>query len=159
DPDRLEAEGEKAARLFADRYVGEMKQDRLLEVCRERGYCADRGSEALVRALLEHEKRQVRGVACLALGQILRLRADEAAAKDPRRDARLRTESEKLFQRAAEKYADVKVPYRGTVAQAVKAELYELRRLAVGKPAPDVEGQDQDGKKFRLSDYKGKVVL
>jgi len=31
--------------------------------------------------------------------------------------------------------------------------------LEIGKVAPDVEGQDQDGKKFKLSDYKGKVVL
>ena len=40
-----------------------------------------------------------------------------------------------------------------------ESELYEMRHLAVGKPAPDVEGEDQDGKAFKLSDYKGKVVL
>jgi peroxiredoxin len=37
--------------------------------------------------------------------------------------------------------------------------LFELRHLAVGKQAPDIEGQDQDGKQFKLSDYRGKVVL
>jgi hypothetical protein len=30
---------------------------------------------------------------------------------------------------------------------------------AVGKEAPQVEGSDADGKKFKLSDYRGKVVL
>ena len=30
---------------------------------------------------------------------------------------------------------------------------------AVGKPAPEIAGEDIDGKKFKLSDYKGKVVL
>ena len=30
---------------------------------------------------------------------------------------------------------------------------------AVGKAAPEVKGTDQDGKHFKLSDYKGKVVL
>lgn len=28
-----------------------------------------------------------------------------------------------------------------------------------GKLAPDIEGQDQDGRQFKLSDYRGKVVL
>src|SRR6266567_1330900 len=31
--------------------------------------------------------------------------------------------------------------------------------IAVGDPAPEVEGVDADGKPVRLSDYKGKVVL
>jgi thiol-disulfide isomerase/thioredoxin len=29
----------------------------------------------------------------------------------------------------------------------------------VGRPAPEIEGEDLDGKTFKLSDYKGKVVL
>jgi hypothetical protein len=28
-----------------------------------------------------------------------------------------------------------------------------------GKPAPEIEGTDLDGKSFKLSDYRGKVVL
>ena len=31
--------------------------------------------------------------------------------------------------------------------------------LAVGTAAPDIEGEDSDGKTFKLSDYRGKVVL
>ncbi len=31
--------------------------------------------------------------------------------------------------------------------------------FAVGKKAPDFEGEDQDGKTFKLSDYRGKVVV
>jgi peroxiredoxin len=37
--------------------------------------------------------------------------------------------------------------------------LFELRQLAIGKQAPEIEGQDQDGERFKLSDYRGKVVL
>ena len=29
----------------------------------------------------------------------------------------------------------------------------------VGKAAPEIEGEDIDGEKFKLSDYRGKVVL
>ena len=31
--------------------------------------------------------------------------------------------------------------------------------LEVGNLAPEIEGDDIDGKKFKLSDYRGKVVL
>jgi peroxiredoxin len=34
-----------------------------------------------------------------------------------------------------------------------------MRNLAVGKPAPEIEGVDVDGVAFKLSDYRGKVVL
>jgi cytochrome oxidase Cu insertion factor (SCO1/SenC/PrrC family) len=30
---------------------------------------------------------------------------------------------------------------------------------AAGNPAPEIEGKDVDGKPFKLSDYRGKVVL
>ena len=30
---------------------------------------------------------------------------------------------------------------------------------AVGKPAPEIEGEDADGVRFKLSDYRGKVVM
>jgi hypothetical protein len=31
--------------------------------------------------------------------------------------------------------------------------------VAPGKPAPEIEGKDLDGVPFKLSDYRGKVVL
>jgi len=37
--------------------------------------------------------------------------------------------------------------------------LFELDHLQVGMVAPDIEAVDQDGVSFRLSDYRGKVVL
>jgi peroxiredoxin len=47
----------------------------------------------------------------------------------------------------------------GTVGESARAELFAIRHLAVGKEAADIEGSDQDGVRFRLSDYRGKVVL
>lgn len=72
--------------------------------------------------------------------------------------AALTARIETLFQRAARQYADVKFR-NGTVGETAKLELYEIRHLGIGKVAPDIEGQDQDGKQFKLSDYRGKVVL
>jgi cytochrome oxidase Cu insertion factor (SCO1/SenC/PrrC family) len=31
--------------------------------------------------------------------------------------------------------------------------------VAVGQAAPEIEGEDIDGKSFKLSDYRGKVVM
>ncbi len=43
--------------------------------------------------------------------------------------------------------------------QLAKSTIFELTKLQVGLPAPDIEGKDLDGVAFKLSDYKGKVVL
>src|SRR5262249_36100863 len=68
-------------------------------------------------------------------------------------------EAESLLERAAKKYADVKTTWEGTVGEKAKAALFEVRHLSVGKEAPDIEAEDQDGKRFKLRDYRGKVVL
>jgi hypothetical protein len=76
-----------------------------------------------------------------------------------RGEQKLPKEVEQLLERAAEKYADVKLPFRGTVGDRAKGMLFAARNLAIGKAAPEIEGEDQDSKKFKLSDYKGKVVM
>jgi peroxiredoxin len=43
--------------------------------------------------------------------------------------------------------------------EAARGYLFEMRNLAIGKVAPEIEGEDVDGKKFKLSDYRGKVVM
>jgi RNA polymerase sigma factor (sigma-70 family) len=45
------------------------------------------------------------------------------------------------------------------LAEDARAELNEIRNLAVGKPAPEITGTDIDGQPFKLSDYRGRVVL
>jgi hypothetical protein len=74
------------------------------------------------------------------------------------RRAGLARRIEALFERAATEYADVKFR-AGTVGETAKSELYEIRNLTVGKVAPDIKGKDQDGTQFKLSDYRGKVVM
>ena len=40
-----------------------------------------------------------------------------------------------------------------------EGQLFEYRNLSIGKKAPDIEGEDTNGDKFKLSDYRGKVIL
>ena len=61
--------------------------------------------------------------------------------------------------RAWLQYGEVKMPWGGPVGEQAKAELFSIRHLGVGKQSADIDGKDQDGKPFKLSDYRGKVVL
>jgi hypothetical protein len=54
---------------------------------------------------------------------------------------------------------DVKLTFGGTVGEKAKSELHEIRHLVVGRQAQQIQGDDQDGKHFKLSDYRGRVVL
>ncbi len=138
-------------------------------------------TERLLRAILEKNRsREAKGQACLALGQyksrlaeILRmLEASPDLFAGVEEDfgkeevARLRKqgpdgilkEAEAFFEKAAAEFGDVKEGSR-TLAEEAKSELFEIRTLAVGKPAPAIEGKDLDGKPMTLADFKGKVVL
>lgn len=67
-------------------------------------------------------------------------------------------EIRKLYTTAVEKYGSISTR-RGTIADSAEGALFELNNLQVGMAAPDIEGADLDGTEFKLSDYKGKVVL
>jgi hypothetical protein len=160
DAAKMDAESARYFKDFAEKYAAQMKPDRVAQLCQRLGQMGGAGGEALLRTLLEKDtRRDMQGVACLALAQSLKSRADgmpESQAKDAEK---LRQESETFFERATNKYADVKLPFRGTVGDNAKGELFELRYLSVGKEVPDVKGEDADGKEFKLSDYRGKVVM
>jgi hypothetical protein len=62
-----------------------------------------------------------------------------------------------------EQYGDEVLSERGSnrtlIREKCEGTLFEMRYLAIGKTAPDIEGEDLDGETFRLSDYRGKVVV
>jgi len=124
-------------------------------------FSEDEEKADLLRAILDRDRRRdVQATACLSLGQVLKEKADALPPDQAKSAGKLRKESEKLLERAASKFADVKSAFRDeTIGAVAKRELYELRNLAVGMKAPAVKGVDQDGKEFALSDYQGKVVL
>jgi hypothetical protein len=175
-------EASPQARAIALLLRDHLGSDKLGYACWRMSYGFHKDCETFLRTALEKSPHQeVRGTACLRLAQFLKARwhrldllkeRPEMArryqglfGKDyleelQRQDrAKAGAEVEALFERAIEKYPDVKLPYSGTVGEQARAELYEIRQLSVGKPAPEIEGQDQDGKHFKLSDYRGNVVL
>jgi hypothetical protein len=166
-----------------------VRSERIGRVCQQVAFGFHQSHEMFLRAVLElNPHKEVQGLACLSLAQLLNNRAQrldalwnlgradeveryhrvfgkefiEALERQDR--SKVAQEIESLFTRAAEKYADVKIPVvfagsGGLVGEKAESELFPIRHLAIGKPAPDIAGEDQDGKRFRLSDYRGKVVL
>jgi hypothetical protein len=159
-----------------------LRSDKLGEACRRMSYGFHKDCETFLRTVLDkNPHRDVQALACLRLAQFLNARVNRLNLLKERPEmarryeglfgkdylerlrrqdrAKAGKEAEAFFERAADKYADVKLPYGGTVGEQAKTELFEIRHLSVGKQAQDIEGLDQDGKRFKLCDYRGKVVL
>jgi hypothetical protein len=181
-PVELVGRDEARPRAFALLRRDHLRSDRLGPLCERISYglCAE--YETFLRAVLEENPhKEVRARACLALAHFLNNRAlrldlvrdQPALAREfadlygkeyldgLRRQDRAKDtgEAEALFERAARDYGDMKLPDGETVAEKAEPELFGIRHLSVGKVAPEIEGADQDGVRFKLSDYRGKVVL
>jgi hypothetical protein len=169
-------------RAFALLQRDHLLSDRLGPLCERISYGFCSQYEPFLRAVLEkNPRKEIRAQAGLGLAHFLHnrsLRLDLVRDKTAlarefadlygkeyleglmRQDrARDVAEAEALLVRATRDHGDVKLPDGETVAEKAEPELFGIRHLAVGKVAPDIEGEDQDGVKFKLSDYRGKVVL
>jgi len=136
----------------------------------------------LATVLAQSPHRETKGVACFVLAKVLSSRAtllhrlqsnfepglapllEESwgreglkALRKANVDALTRAAEDRLEQVVAN-YGDLPWTDKDLGATA-KDDLFELRNLAVGKVAPEIEGKDVDGRSFKLSDYRGKVVL
>jgi hypothetical protein len=176
--------GEDAARgqafeLIQRNHIG---SDKLGPLCQRVSYGFAKEYEAFLRAVLtKNQNKEVQAVACLSLARFLNNRAERIALckeqpelakefaglfgqaylteleqQDPEKTAK---EIEAVYERAAADYAGVALTGGETIAARAKAELFALRHLSVGKEPPQIEGEDQDGQRFKLTDYRGKVVL
>jgi hypothetical protein len=116
--------------------------------------------DALLREVAEkNPKKENQGKAVYCLGLSLMSQAEKLAKDKPDEAAKLTKEAEATFERAADKYGDVVLFRKRTVADAAKGSLFEIRHLQVGMAVPEIEADDLDGKPLKLSDYRGKVVL
>jgi thiol-disulfide isomerase/thioredoxin len=147
------------------------------------GFACPAAKRFLETALESSKSRLVRGAACLGLarsyhrlGEFIRRSKDPITRKpleewtgagmvtkfeggDPEANDR---RAEAYFKRVMDEFGDLKMPSPYTETRFAgldRGELYELRHLGVGKVAPGLEGEDVGGRKLRLGDYRGKVVV
>jgi thiol-disulfide isomerase/thioredoxin len=146
---------EKAVLLLEKHHLADA---RVSKVINDLAYSKWAGADKFLHTVLEKSpSREARGLAAYWEAYRLREKANDelgtAAGEKAAKDA------EALLQVVNEKYADLPGGRQGTLGERAKVGLYELQRLAVGHAAPDIEGVDGDGKHFKLSDYRGKVVV
>jgi thiol-disulfide isomerase/thioredoxin len=108
-------------------------------------------ADALLEELIEKGgDRGVRGSACFFL----------ANSRYERLEGKILAEVEILLERVKKEYADIRIDDEdkplGAMADAL---LFEVKYLQPGKVAPDIEGTDVNGKRMKLSDQRGKVVM
>jgi hypothetical protein len=111
--------------------------------------------EVIRQALAKTTDRQAKGQGLYRLAT--RLKTEAERADDADRD-KLNKEVEELLEQIGKDYADLQDRGR-PLGDVAKGDLEELRLLGIGKPAPEIDGEDVDGKKLKLSDYRGKVIL
>ncbi|MCS6852721.1 MAG: TlpA family protein disulfide reductase [Gemmataceae bacterium] len=101
---------------------------------------------------------EVGAQALLVLAQLFQAEADRLANSNPKAADSLARRAEGYCERILKDHGEASGAV-ARIAREAKGILYELRHLAVGKLAPDVEGTDLDDKKAKLSDFRGKVVV
>jgi hypothetical protein len=106
--------------------------------------------EPLRKLYLKSPQADLRDKAGVALAQALRQQYEKAWQDKKGNAAKVYQEAETILT------ALTKEPAKNSRAADL---LFELQKLSVGKPAPDIEAEDIDGKTFKLSDYRGKVVV
>ena len=144
-------------------------------------------AERFLRTMLnQSSSSEARGYACLGLARLLATRRSVAqkpwfeksvktafdsysiARLDPgffqyihtAEPQALYDEAARLFERTIAEFGDLKFPRRGQpLAEIAQKSLHELRALSLGSVAPEIAGKDVDDKAFKLTDYRGKVVV
>jgi peroxiredoxin len=107
----------------------------------------------MVRRLRERpgeRKLYERYLAAAPIGEFVKEKDPEALDKA----------SEAMLERAVAEFGDVTLPgYKRPLSELASGELFAARNLGVGKAAPEIEGVDHEGRPFKLSETRGKVVV
>lgn len=171
--------------ILADGYLN---SEAILPLCRFAWFDAAKGTHAeefLRYAIQRSENIKVRGLCCYSLGRhqlvlatlvrglndpvrgaILARRTERLDQASKRRlktlDAdKLEHEAEACFDRTAKEFGDVRPMGQDDepLRELAAGMLFQMHHLSIGRTAPEIEGEDIDGKPMKLSDFRGKVVL
>src|SRR5262249_2437788 len=174
------ASGDNRKKAFDLLVANHIKSENIGDLCTQLMYEPSAEHEAFMRRILdENPNLTAQGKACYSLAKMLdqvlevkrslgegRKRAEQVHGKATvewiagLEGEDVSTEIEDLFERCTEDFADVELHkgYR-KLGDLAKGDLFEKRNLVIGKAAPEITGKDIDGTEFKLSDYRGKVVV
>jgi thiol-disulfide isomerase/thioredoxin len=147
---------DKAIAIIMDHHIDNPKIAPALAEMVEAGPNGLAFLEAVVEKALNKEV-QALALYYNALAEDAKATAAEGPTGDEVKIARVRARAADMMERAVKLAPEAKVG-NDTLAKAVAAEMVSMK-VGVGNPVPDVEGTDLDGKKVKLSSFRGKVVL
>jgi len=177
------AESALRARALGLLAKGHPDDDRVGSLCTRLVQSLDAATESFLREVLDKAtKKPVKARATASLAVNLRQRSRLIPALEKNADARkryeaafgksvvsalleqdakkLHEESEKLFGEVVEKFGDLPHPTHGKLETFARRNLLAMRKpVGPDRVAPPIRGEDVDGEKLALSEYKGKVVL
>jgi peroxiredoxin len=180
-------EADQAAKLLLERHVNDTafitRAPRFVKGLRAR---VSPAVEKLLRGLSQSESsEEIKGCATYSLAYLLHRKANSATASRAVKELSIepihpvmtvepflaiaewvekadveasRREAERLYSQVVDHYVKQRA-FDSTLGQAARSGLYALRHLSIGSAAPDIVGQDSAGTNFKLSDYRGKVVM
>ena len=164
-PAAAEALALVAAMSARDRAMQKQASDRLLkEHLNDKGLAtamalfARQGNKVLDDIIAKTKSRDVRGVALFYQFLVKKGRGFSKANSKT---------LVPLAERIQKEFGDVEFmalggQSRGKLGEFIgreQGQLFAFINLQVGKVAPEIQGEDVDGVKFKLSDYRGKVVV
>jgi hypothetical protein len=96
----------------------------------------------------------IKGQIMIAAGNSLRDQYEKASLAKAKDADDFYQKARTYFEEGVKKYAGDKA-----LSTQFQDALYLLETRSIGRVAPEIEGEDLDGKGFKLSDYRGKVVV
>jgi hypothetical protein len=144
--------GQKATKLLIEKFPN---HPAIEQVCMTLSRSRDPKAVDTLKTVLENSSQQrVKAAAALGLAKALAAQVDQQGDNLAQAD-KLAAE--------AEKYLVMVIDTLGKGSpnhvKDAERELKVLRFIRVGKEAPNISAVDLDQKEFKLSDYRGKVVL
>lgn len=147
---------ENARELIAEKHLNQPHVKKMLLAL---GYNNSPSNQHLLRTVIETNKhKDCQAVATYSLGLLFKKNAKETQG-DERHSHILA--AEKHFHIVSETYADVKQGGEslGKMAASQLLGLKMMDQLQVGKPVPEMDGEDLSGKALKLSSFRGKVTM
>jgi thiol-disulfide isomerase/thioredoxin len=142
----------ESADLIVTRFANSPDIGNLCELWGASPAWSDQVEQDLRLILDKNQDRAVRAAASFALASIVQ-RAGESR----------QNEAEALFEDFVKKFDGKEqyqyAPIEKMLNESARRELSELKIRALGKPAPEIEGSDLEGRGMTLSQFRGKVVL
>jgi thiol-disulfide isomerase/thioredoxin len=118
----------------------------------------EKGTALLEEVVQKSKDKSTQGRAMLLMAKAITDELDNPQIKLPEAK-KLTAKAIGIYERIVKDYGDINFTGKGTLGEMAAKELIVLKTLSVGAKLPDVVSTDLQGKKVKISDYRGKVVV